>query len=103
MSKKKTKENQETPFTRIPWDPAFRDRGLGHGDYVVLGSDGTIIAEVVTGMRVDAFLIAAAPALLAACEATLKCIGPRFETYRQLKAAIDLAKPPSVAAEKGGG
>jgi hypothetical protein len=32
--------------------------------------------------------------LLAACEATLACVGPRFDTYRQLTAAIAKAKKP---------
>jgi hypothetical protein len=54
--------------TADPWEPAFRDRGMGHGDYAVMAG-GVVIAELkgfcngdpTANMR----LMTAAPALLA--------------------------------------
>ena len=41
-----------------PWEIGFRDRGLGHGDYAVLDSLGSLVVE--TSHRSDAELIVAA-------------------------------------------
>lgn len=68
-------DNQHTPG---PWTAGWGDRGHGNGDYIVLSpDDSVVIAKIETELRADAILIAAAPDLLAACEAML----PDFE-YR---------------------
>lgn len=41
-----------------PWKLGFRDRGLGHGDFVVLDRFGDLVAEIPE--RADAELIIAA-------------------------------------------
>jgi hypothetical protein len=45
------------------WKVAWRDRGHGHGDYGVMDGDGNLVAEIRTGLKEDADLIASAPTL----------------------------------------
>ena len=56
-------------MTGTKWTVGWHDRFHGHGDYGVIDESETLIAKVETGLREDATLLAAAPELLAACEA----------------------------------
>lgn len=50
---------QHSPF---PFQALFRDRGHGHGDYVVADADGRPVAEMLTIYQMrEAVLLAAAP------------------------------------------
>lgn len=89
------------------WSVGFHDRGMGRGDFAVINDEGTVIAKVETGMLEDADLLAAAPALLAACEALvdvgddmqceLEGDAPHVQEMRKALdagiAAIDAAEP----------
>lgn len=74
------------------YEPNRNDRGMRWNivstSHVLATAGSEYLAKQIVGDH------NAHAALLAACKATLACIGPRFETYRQLKAAIE-------AAEKG--
>lgn len=50
-------------ITKGTWEAAFRDRGLGHGDFAVLSEPGGVIAEVTLCPEVEknATLIAESP------------------------------------------
>lgn len=70
----KTMSEEHSPG---PWRVGWHDRGHGHGDYGVIGGeDEQLIAKVVTGLRVDADILATALELLAACKAVLE-----YENY----------------------
>jgi len=48
--------------TEGSWGVAFRDRGLGHGDYGVVSlSTNELICEITTGLGDDARIIGEAP------------------------------------------
>lgn len=34
-------------ISKKPWEPAFKNRGHGHGDFGILDADGNLIAEIV--------------------------------------------------------
>ena len=52
------------------WNVAWRDRGHGHGDYGIINEAKELIAEIKTGMREHAELIAKAPEM----DAEIKCL-----------------------------
>lgn len=56
--------------TKGEWKVGYTNRGMGRGDYAVVLEHGTIIAEIkgVKEVFANARLMAAAPALLAACK-----------------------------------
>lgn len=55
---------------RFKWRLAYRDRGMGHGDYGVLREDRSVLAEML--FPDEAFLIAHAPRLLKALKKLLE-------------------------------
>ncbi len=66
----------------------WRDRGHGHGDYVVLDENGVLIAEVVSGMGEHARLFAASLSLLEGCKKALTCGSLDSAVRAVIKSAI---------------
>lgn len=88
----------EAKHTKGPWEVDSVPLELGSGEFLTVQTvgDGPHIAFVFSDMEADAHLIAAAPDLLAACQALLKeyepgCIG-EHDVVRRAKAAIAKAE-----------
>ena len=79
------------------WEVAWKDRGMGHGDYGIIDDKENLIAEIKTGMGEDAFLMAAAPEL----EALAIEVAKEYEDAADWKDAIGkLQKMARTALEK---
>ncbi len=56
-----------------PFAVGWRDRGMGHGDFGILDSEGELIAKVVSGREDHALVLAASAMLLEGCKKALTC------------------------------